>query len=106
MSGVLHSLLGVLGGMLIVLGFLGLMAANRETPILGAGMLPAGALLVLARAGSRRGWKGFPWLPLLAAVLVGALTVVVFLRHMRARADRHPAPQASLPAAIPVSSGR
>ena len=94
-----YSFLGIVGAMLLILGVLGLIATNRETPILGAGLVPAGVLLLLAKAGGRRGWKGFPWLPLLAAILVGALTAVVFHRHMRARAERHPAPQPALPAA-------
>ena len=79
----LYSGLGIAGTLLMIAGLLALSAANKETPVLGAGMLPCGAFLLLAKAGGRRGWRGFPWAPLLAAALIGAMTGVAFQRHMK-----------------------
>ncbi|MBI4345320.1 MAG: hypothetical protein HY553_00585 [Elusimicrobia bacterium] len=77
-----HELLRVAGILLVLTGLLALIAANRETPILGAGMVPVGTLLLVARAGAKRAWRGFPAIPLVVAALVALVTAWAFHGHM------------------------
>lgn len=85
----MNSLLRAAGIMLILTGLLAVIAANRETPILGRGMVPAGILLLLARSGAKRAWRGFPAIPLIAAGLIAAATAWAFHVHMEEFRSRH-----------------
>jgi uncharacterized membrane protein HdeD (DUF308 family) len=92
---VFYSFLKIAGVLLLIAGLLAVIAANRETPILGAGMIPAGALLLLAQFGGQRRWKGFPWAPLLVAILIGIMTHLAFKKHMQEYFKRHAINEAS-----------
>ncbi len=71
--------LGSLGVVMVIMGLLGMIALNRETPMLGAGLIPAGLMFCLAEFGGDRGWRYFPTAPAIAALPVGVLAIWVSL---------------------------
>lgn len=63
--------LRAVGIFFLIAGIICLSAASRELPVLGAGLIRTGILLLAARFGALRGWKGFPHIP--AALALAAL---------------------------------
>lgn len=92
-----HGLLRVGGIMFILTGLLAIIALNRETPILGRGMVPIGILLLVARTGAQRAWRGFPIIPLIIAGLIAAATARAFQLHMKEYRARHSQDGSNLP---------
>lgn len=69
-----------LGIFLTVAGIASLTAASKKLPILGQGLFLAGILLIVAHIGARRGWKGFPAVPLALASLAFLVYAVKMAR--------------------------